>query len=192
MAENVKVSRTRIQKRGRIKEDELRRVFDEVCDGHRVSMIVEYDRKKNVTTVILSPCVITDEFIKDSQGEDVNWRSVFEVDKDVMSNLLKEQGGEERFIEKVWMPFKKTQTKKNIVLPHIQEEADCASFEILSNETYFNGSVRFANTNFRNKTMRVTKHFFQEYFAEQLEGRKVAKTPTTKCLDELSAAIAAV
>ena len=50
MAENVKVSRTRIQKRGRIKEDELRKVFDEVCDGRRVSMIVEYDRKKNVTT----------------------------------------------------------------------------------------------------------------------------------------------
>jgi hypothetical protein len=126
MAENVKVSRTRIQKRGRIKDDELRKVFDDVCDGRRVSMIVEYDRKKNVTTVILSQCVITDEFIKDSQGEDVNWRSVFEVDKDVMSNLLKEQWGEERFIEKVWMPFKKTRTKKNIVLPHIQEGADCA------------------------------------------------------------------
>ncbi len=192
MAENIRVSRTRIKKRGKIEEDELREVFDKVCDGRRISMIVEYDKKKDMTTVILSPCVITDEFVKDKQGDDLNWRSVFEVDKDVMNNLLNEHGGEEWFIEKVWMPFKKTRTKKNIVLPHIQEGADCASFEILSNDTYVKGGVRFANTNFRNRTMKETKHFFQEYFAEQLEGRKVAKTPTTKCLDELSAAIAAV
>lgn len=179
------VSRTKIQVKGDIiDQQELHRVFDETCDGRLASMFISYDKTDDLTTVLLVPIRLTEEFIADNNGEQVNYRTVYKVDKCLMKKVFKDIGGDgETFIHKVWMPFKKNHTKDNVVLPKITETADCYTFELLSCDMRRGSKV--ATTTFRNRNMREAKYYLVHYFAPFGEQLKASK-PAAALLTELS------
>ena len=181
------VSRTVIQVKGKIVNQKgLHEVFDEACDGRLASMHLSYNKKEDVTKILLSPCRIVEEFTQDDQGKQLNCRTVFMVDKSIMHDIIKEYGDKDDFIEKVWMPYKKARTEDNIALPTVFERADCFSFELLS--CSLRKGSKIATTAFRNRTMGATKIFFLELFAKRAEDAKKSK-PSARLLDELSTII---
>lgn len=178
------VSRTVIKAKGKIIDQKgLHEVFDEACDGRLASMHLDYDKKDDLTRILLSPCRVTEEFTQDDQGKQLNCRTIFMVDKSIMHGVIKECGGKDAFIEKVWMPYKKARTEDNIILPVVLERADWYEFELLSCNLR-KGSKK-ATTAFRNRTMEATKVFFLELFAKRAEDAKKSKLPA-RLLDELS------
>ena len=187
MADLFEVSRTKIICNGKLDSAALQKVFDEACAGRRASMMVSYDKQQ--TRVLLSPMLITDEVVKDNDGNDLNCRTRFQLDKGVMSETQKRLGSKNAFIDKVWMPYKKVQTQGNLVLPALFEKSDHIAFELLSCDTYQNESVRTASTSFRNRTMKAAKFYLAEYFARQAELCKASK-PAARMLDEISMALA--
>lgn len=181
------VSRTVIQVKGEIVDKKsLHEVFDEACDGRLASMHLNYNKKKDLTRILLSPCRVIEEFTQDEEGKQLNCRTLFAVDKSIMHDLIKEYGDKDAFIERVWMPYKKSHTSDNIVLPSIIEGSDCFSFELLSSDSCKGSKV--ATTAFRNRTMGATKRFFLELFAKKAENAKKTK-PSAGLLDELSIVI---
>lgn len=180
----LSVSRTVIQVRGEIVDKQsLHEVFDEACNGRLASMHLSYDKKDDLTRILLSPCRVTEEFTQDEEGKQLNCRTLFAVDKSIMHDLIKEYGSKDAFIERVWMPYKKSHTSDNIALPAIIERSDCFSFELLSCDSCKGSKV--ATTSFRNRTMGAAKRFFLELFAEKAENAKKTK-PSAGLLDELS------
>lgn len=178
------VSRTVIKAKGKIIDQKgLHEVFDEACDGRLASMHLDYDKKDDLTRILLSPCRVTEEFTQDDQGNQLNCRTIFMVDKSIMHGIMKECGGKDAFIEKVWMPYKKARTEDNIILPAVLERADWYEFELLS--CNLRRGSKNATTAFRNRTMEATKVFFLELFAKRAEDAKKIK-PSARLLDELS------
>ena len=183
----LSVSRTVIQVKGKIVNQKgLHEVFDEACDGRLASMHLSYNKKEDLTKILLSPCRVVEEFTQDDQGKQLNCRTVFMVDKSIMHDIIKECGDKDAFIEKVWMPYKKARTEDNITLPAVFERADCFSFELLS--CNLRKGSKIATTAFRNRTMGAAKVFFLELFAERAEDAKKSK-PSARLLDELSTII---
>ena len=183
-----RVSRTAIIKKGKVDEHRLREVFDDVCGAHCVSMHVEYDKRNDTTRVLLSPCRTIEEFTQDKNGDQINYRTLFEVDKSIMSSIAKSLGGYDAFVQKVWMPYKKTRAKGSVVLPSINERGDCVTFELLLNSCKLEGKKPMTSTA-RNRTMKKANSFLVEYFAEQAEHCKSSRS-IAKTLDELSLIVA--
>ena len=180
----LSVSRTVIQVRGEIVDKQgLHEVFDEACNGRLASMHLNYDKKDDLTRILLSPCRVTEEFTQDDQGDQLNYRTIFMVDKSIMHDVIRTYGGRDAFIERVWMPYKKAQTRDNIALPDVIEKSDCFLFELLSCSSCKGSKV--ATTAFRNRAMAAAKRFFLELFAEKAECTKKSK-PSARLLDELS------
>ena len=180
----LSVSRTVIQVKGKIiNQKGLHEVFDEACGGRLASMHLSYNKKEDITKILLSPCRVVEEFTQDNQGKQLNCRTTFIVDKSIMHDIIKECGDKDAFIEKVWMPYKKARTEDNIALPVVFEKADCFSFELLSCSLR-KGSKK-ATTAFRNRTMGAAKVFFLELFAKRAKDAKKSK-PSARLLDELS------
>lgn len=180
----LSVSRTVIQVKGKIiNQKGLHEVFDEACDGRLASMHLSYNKKEDITKILLSPCRVVEEFTQDDQGKQLNYRTTFIVDKSIMHDIIKECGDKDAFIEKVWMPYKKARTEDNIALPAVFEKADCFSFKLLSCSLR-KGSKK-ATTAFRNRTMGAAKVFFLELFAKRAKDAKKSK-PSARLLDELS------
>lgn len=180
----LSVSRTVIQVKGEIVDKQgLHEVFDEACNGRLASMHLNYDKKDDLTRILLSPCRVTEEFTQDDQGDQLNYRTIFMVDKSIMHDVIRTYSSRDAFIEKVWMPYKKARTEDNITLPAVFEKADCFSFELLSCSLR-KGSKK-ATTAFRNRTMGAAKVFFLELFAKRAKDAKKSK-PSARLLDELS------
>lgn len=178
------VSRTVIKVKGKIIDQKgLHEVFDEACDGRLASMHLDYDKKDDLTRILLSPCRVTEEFTQDDQGKQLDCRTVFMVDKGIMHGIIKECGGKNAFIQTVWMPYKKAKTEGNIILPDVLERADWYEFELLSCNQ--RKGLKIATTAFRNRTMAAAKRFFLELFAEKAECAKKSK-PSARLLDDLS------
>jgi hypothetical protein len=188
MANLLNVSRSIVTVSGTIaNEARLFAIFDELCDGRCVSMHIKYDRRSDSSKIILSPCRAFKEYTKGPDGEQLNYRTCFEVDKAVMANIAKRLGGDKNaFIGRVWMPFKKANTHENVVLPSLVERSNCVAFELLSNNTY---RKRTVGSPARNKHMERAESFLIEYFAIQAEHCRLSK-PAARILNELSMAIA--
>lgn len=178
-------TRTKISVKGDVVDPkELQEVFDKACGGRLASMHISYDKTNDLTTLLLAPCRITEEFIADEDGEQLNYRAVYEIDKCVMQIVFKRFGCDANtFIDKVWMPYKKAQTQNSVVLPRLAESSDCYTFELLSCET--RRGTKPATTSFRNRTMKAAKYFFMEFFAPYAERAKPSK-PVAALLNELS------
>ena len=176
----LSVSRTVIQVRGEIVDKRgLHEVFDEACDGRLASMHLNYDKKDDLTRILLSPCRVTEEFTQDDQGDQSGpWAAGL-----LLPDVIRTYGSRDAFIERVWMPYKKAQTRDNIALPDVIEKSDCFLFELLSCDSCKGSKV--ATTAFRNRTMAAAKRFFLELFAEKAECTKKSK-PSARLLDELS------
>lgn len=181
------ITRTRITVKGVVDAKGLQKVFDKACEGRLASMLINYDKASDLTTVLLSPCRITEEFCADNDGQSINNRTVYQIDKSIMKEIFKRREcNEESFISKVWMPFKKSKTEDSIVLPRLTEVSNCYTFELLSCGAR-RGS-KAATAAFRNRTMKAAKHYFMEIFATYAEKAKPSK-PAATLLNELSCTI---
>lgn len=170
-----KVSRTRISVRGHKNESGLRDSFDELRNERRISMHTEYDKKTDMTNILLAPCLVSDEYAASLDGPYCA-RIVFELDRFVVPGILRtDWRGNNLFIKKVWLKYKKKHTKDAVVLPSVYERNGSVVFELIVDdsacaETISGRKIRIATSaEFRTEAMNDAKLFFMNYFASKIE-----------------------
>ena len=180
----ISVTRTVVLIKGEIvDQQELNEVFDEACDGRLASMSISYDKVNDLTRILLTPCRITEEFVSDEDGKDVNVCTVYEVDKSIMKSIQKRFGGTNAFADRVWKPYMKAQAQDNITLDEYKECSDCYTFKLRSSDT--RKGTKVATTSFRNRNMMSAKFFITEFLAPFAEKARPSK-PAARLLTELS------
>lgn len=185
----LKVSRTKIAMRGRRSRKRILNAFESIRKDRRAGVCVKYDKSSNLTDITIAPCRVVEEIVP-IDGDRLTSRIMFELDRSAMPDILaKDDNGCNKFIEQVWVPFRKSSVSRNVVLPSIYARDDYFYFELISCQGYsenVNG-IKYrhdASIPYRNANMEKAKKFLMDYFAEQVEAE--SSKSAARILDEVS------
>lgn len=200
----IKATRVLLVLEGALSETEkaaLSDCFESKKGDFLITMKIYYDCSDDTTTIQLSPCTFEDAWCEDANKHPLNYRASFSFSADALRDILQvDDIGQNLFIEKEWIPFRKEILEKSVVLPMFMVKKDRRqiTFELLSVDQACEKAdgrrrkvdrVKSISTKRRNEDMEKAKCFLLNRFAEHIEKESPRTNPTAHAMDILSVAL---